>query len=107
MHANGCGNCEKRCQVERQGIKQSKKTSVDLKPLHRMRFMYSSCPQKAMSLKKRANEVRPPQTRDDLYDIIMSHKKGRFGKLKNKGKNSDRTRSEQGKPFAQIVFLGI
>jgi hypothetical protein len=39
-----------------------------------------------MSLKKRANEVRPPQTRDDLYDIIMSHKKGKFGKLKIMGK---------------------
>jgi Fe-S-cluster-containing hydrogenase component 2 len=45
-----------------------------------------ACPKKAMSLKKKANEVRPPQTRDDLYDIIMSHKKGRFGKLKIKGK---------------------
>jgi hypothetical protein len=31
-------------------------------------------------------EVRPPQTREDLYDIIKSHKKGRLGKLKVTGK---------------------
>jgi hypothetical protein len=39
-----------------------------------------------MSLKKRANEVKPPQARDDLYDMIMSHKKGRLGKLSIMGK---------------------
>jgi hypothetical protein len=39
-----------------------------------------------MSLKKKPNEARPPQTRDDLHEIIMSHKKGRLGKLKIKGK---------------------
>jgi electron transport complex protein RnfB len=37
-------------------------------------------------LKKKSAEVRPPKTREDLYDIIMSHKKGRLGKLKVTGK---------------------
>jgi Pyruvate/2-oxoacid:ferredoxin oxidoreductase delta subunit len=84
---NGCGNCEKRCQVGAARVfEQKQKTSVDLNRCIGCGLCIPTCPQKAMSLKKRANEVRPPQTRDDLYDIIMSHKKGRFGKLKIKGK---------------------
>jgi hypothetical protein len=39
-----------------------------------------------MSLKKRTDEVKPPPTRDDLYDMIMSHKRGSLGKLKIMGK---------------------
>jgi electron transport complex protein RnfB len=41
---------------------------------------------KAISLVKKPTEVRPPQTREDLYEIIMSRKKGRLGKLKLTGK---------------------
>jgi dissimilatory sulfite reductase (desulfoviridin) alpha/beta subunit len=84
---NGCGNCEKRCQVGAARVsEQKKKTSVDLNRCIGCGLCIPTCPQKAMSLKKKPNEVRPPQTRDDLYDIIMSHKKGSFGKLKIKGK---------------------
>ncbi len=84
---NGCGNCERRCQVGAARVsKQKKKTSVDLNRCIGCGLCIPTCPQNAMSLKKRADEVRPPQTRDDLYDIIMSHKKGSLGKLKIKGK---------------------
>jgi len=84
---NGCGNCEKRCQVGAASVsEQKKKTSVDLNRCIGCGLCIPTCPQKAMSLKKRINEVKPPQTRDDLYDIIMSHKKGSFGKLKIMGK---------------------
>jgi hypothetical protein len=30
--------------------------------------------------------VRPPKTREDLYEIIMAKKKGKLGKLKLTGK---------------------
>jgi Pyruvate/2-oxoacid:ferredoxin oxidoreductase delta subunit len=84
---NGCGNCEKRCQVGAVKVSEHKqKTSVDLNRCIGCGLCIPTCPQKAMSLRKKPIEVRPPQTRDDLYDIIMSHKKGRFGKIKIMGK---------------------
>jgi Pyruvate/2-oxoacid:ferredoxin oxidoreductase delta subunit len=86
---NGCGNCEKRCQVGAARVSEEKqKTSVDLNRCIGCGLCVPTCPQKAMALKRKHIEVRPPQTRDALYDIIMSHKKGWFGK-KNKGENSD------------------
>jgi ferredoxin len=84
---NGCGNCEKRCHVGAARVSEQKqKTSVDLNRCIGCGLCIPTCPQKAMSLKRKPREVRPPQTRDDLYDIIMSHKKGWFGKLRIKGK---------------------
>jgi len=84
---NGCRNCENRCQVRAARVsEQKKKASVDLNRCIGCGLCIPACPQKAIFLKKKANEVIPPQTRDDLYDIIMSHKKGRLGKLKTMGK---------------------
>lgn len=84
---NGCGNCEKRCQVRAARVSvPSKKAAIDLNRCIGCGLCIPTCPQKAVSLNKRTNEVRPPRTRDDLYDIIMSHKKGRMGKLKILGK---------------------
>ncbi|MGD8883204.1 MAG: 4Fe-4S ferredoxin, partial [Desulfobacterales bacterium] len=39
------------------------------------------CPTKSITLLKKPAEVRPPQTREDLHEIIMAGKKGRLGKL--------------------------
>lgn len=84
---NGCGNCEKRCQVGAASVSEQKqKTSVDLNRCIGCGLCVPTCPQKAISLQKKPGEVLPPQTRDDLHDIIMAHKKGRFGKLKLTGK---------------------
>lgn len=84
---NGCGICERRCQVGAARVStQKKKTSVDLNRCIGCGLCIPTCPQKAMSLKKRTDEVTPPPTRDDLYDIIMSHKRGSLGKLKIMGK---------------------
>jgi Fe-S-cluster-containing hydrogenase component 2 len=45
-----------------------------------------TCDVGAISLQKKPSEIRPPETRDELYEIIMAHKKGRFGKLQVTGK---------------------
>jgi len=84
---NGCGACEKRCQVGAARVCEPKhKTSVDLNRCVGCGLCIPSCPQNAMSLQKKPQEVKPPPTRDELYEIIMSHRKGWFGKLKTAGK---------------------
>jgi Na+-translocating ferredoxin:NAD+ oxidoreductase subunit B len=84
---NGCGTCEERCQVGAIRVSEKKqKASVDLNRCIGCGLCIPSCPREALFLQKKPEEVRPPQTRDDLYDIIMSHKKGRFAKLRTAGK---------------------
>ncbi len=84
---DGCGNCEKRCQVGAASVSEkNQQTSIDLNRCIGCGVCIPTCPKKAISLKKKLTEVRPPKTREDLYDIIMSHKKGRLGKLKVTGK---------------------
>jgi electron transport complex protein RnfB len=84
---SGCGNCEKRCQVGAAKLSEKDgKSSVDLNRCIGCGLCVPTCPEKAMSLVKKKKEVRPPQTREDLYDIIMSHKKGKLRKLGVTGK---------------------
>ncbi len=86
-NCNGCGICEKRCQVG--AAKVSEKTqlaSIDLKRCIGCGLCLTSCPQKAITLPKKSSEIKPPATREDLYDIIMAKKKGKLGKLKMTGK---------------------
>jgi len=45
-----------------------------------------ACPTQSITLAKKPAEVRPPQTREDLHDLIMAGKQGRLGKLKLTGK---------------------
>jgi electron transport complex protein RnfB len=84
---DGCGNCEKRCQVVAASVSEkTQKASIDLNRCIGCGVCIPTCPKKAIALQKKLTEVRPPQTREDLYDVIMSHKKGRLGKLKVTGK---------------------
>jgi len=84
---DGCGNCEKRCQVGAAKVSEKmRKSLVNRNRCIGCGLCVSTCPNDAISLKKKPKEVMPPETREDLLDIIMAHKKGRLGKLKVTGK---------------------
>jgi len=83
----GCGACAKRCPVEAVSVPVKKQpAAVDLNRCIGCGVCVTTCPEKAISLFKKPVEVKPPGTREDLYDIIMAHKKGTLGKLKLTGK---------------------
>ena len=85
---DGCGVCEKRCQTGAVIVSENgrKISTVDLNRCIGCGVCVPTCPQKAMSLQKKPAEIQPPQTREELYDIIMTNKKGKLGKLKLTGK---------------------
>ena len=45
-----------------------------------------TCPTKSINLVKKPAEVKPPQTREDLHDIMTAGRNGRLKKLKLAGK---------------------
>jgi MinD superfamily P-loop ATPase len=80
---NGCGVCEKRCQVGAVSVPEKDKPAVvDRNRCIGCGLCVPTCANNAISLLKRKIEVSPPQTREDLYEIIMANKKGRFGQFK-------------------------
>ncbi|MFH1122337.1 MAG: 4Fe-4S binding protein [Pseudomonadota bacterium] len=79
----GCGTCVERCQVDAVKIDPAEGISkVDLDRCLGCGNCVTTCPSEAIHLEKNEREVRPPETNEDLYDIIMANKKGKFGKLK-------------------------
>ena len=83
----GCGACEKRCQVSAVKVAEKKQpAAVNLDRCLGCGVCVPSCPTQSITLVKKSGEVRPPQTREDLNEIIMAGKKGRLGKLKLTGK---------------------
>jgi len=84
---NGCGTCQEWCQVGAVSVSENNQQAVvDLNRCLGCGVCVSNCPTESISLLKKPTEVRPPQTREDLYEIIMAKKKGRFGKLMLTGK---------------------
>jgi Na+-translocating ferredoxin:NAD+ oxidoreductase subunit B len=79
--------CEKRCQMGAIAIALEKQpAAVNRDICIGCGLCVPTCPKGAICLEKNEPQVSPPDTRKDLYDIIMSRKKGRLGKLKVTGK---------------------
>jgi len=84
---DGCGVCEKRCHVDAVSVAVKRQPAVvDLNRCLGCGVCIPTCPTKALSIVKKPTEIRPPQTREELFDSIMAKKKGRLGKLKLTGK---------------------
>ena len=84
---DACGACENSCQVGAVVVSEEKRYAV-VAPARCLGcgVCVTSCPTDAITLSKKPAEVRPPQTREDLYEIIMTHKKDKLRKLKLTGK---------------------
>jgi len=79
----GGGTCIECCQIGAVGISEKEQYAVvDLDRCLGCGVCVSNCPSDSISLMKKPSEVIPPQTREELIDIIMASKKGRFGKVK-------------------------
>jgi NAD-dependent dihydropyrimidine dehydrogenase PreA subunit len=75
---DGCGVCESRCQVGAVQVAEDGETAeVDLARCLGCGVCIPTCPNEALSLEKNDDEVTPPKTREDLYEIIMAGKKER------------------------------
>lgn len=78
----GCGTCEDMCQVNAVKVDDKEQFAyVNLDRCLGCGVCVVNCPSDSISLLKKASEQIPPQTREELYDIIMENKKGKFGKL--------------------------
>ena len=83
----GCGACVKRCQVGAVSVFKKKQPAVvDRDRCIGCGVCVPACPTQSITLVKKPAEVRPPQTREDLHEIMVAGKKGRLGKLKLTGK---------------------
>jgi Na+-translocating ferredoxin:NAD+ oxidoreductase RNF subunit RnfB len=82
----GCGACVRRCQVDAVHLSADEKAVVDLRRCLGCGVCVVSCRNQAISLIKKNGDVRPPETRRDLYDQIMADKGGRLKKVKTAGK---------------------
>jgi len=84
---NGCGICQKRCQVGAIRVAAKKQPAVvNLDRCIGCGVCVPGCPQNAIALQKKPTEIKPPETRQQLHEIIMANKKGRWKKLKLTGK---------------------
>ena len=83
----GCGACQKACQVNAiTANERVKHAFVESNRCLGCGLCVVNCPKNAIALKKRSDEKIPPQNREELYDIIMENKKGKFEKLILSGK---------------------
>ena len=78
----GCSTCAERCPTEAVKV-QDGGASVDLARCIGCGLCVPTCPEKAMFLVKKAKEVVPPETEQDLYDSVMAQKSTPTGKMRS------------------------
>jgi electron transport complex protein RnfB len=79
----GCGTCVEKCQVKAAALSEKLGIStIDLNRCIGCGNCVPDCPSGAMRLVKKEKGIVPPETRDDLYDVIMAHKKGALAKIR-------------------------
>jgi electron transport complex protein RnfB len=71
----GCGTCEESCQTGAMILDEEEGISVvDLTRCLGCGLCVSSCPDEAVVLQKKEMEVIPPQTGEEMFEVIMSNK---------------------------------
>jgi electron transport complex protein RnfB len=77
----GCGVCVERCQMDAVKLDlKEQKSEVDPARCIGCGLCVPTCATGAIHLNKKAKEIVPPKTNDDLYDFIMAHKKNKLQK---------------------------
>ena len=79
----GCETCIDRCQVKAVDMD----SRLGIAAINRDRCLgcgncVTTCPSEALHLVKKEQESVPPENSERLYDTILAHKKGPFGKAK-------------------------
>jgi len=75
----GCGMCVERCQMEAAKLDaKEQKSKVDPARCIGCGVCVPTCATGAIHLNKKAKEIVPPKTNDDLYDFIMAHKRTNY-----------------------------
>ncbi|KPA14094.1 4Fe-4S ferredoxin [Candidatus Magnetomorum sp. HK-1] len=77
----GCGLCQKRCPTNAISFEDKKAIAIDLKRCIGCGLCVSTCKPGAIKLKKKETVFKPPKTHDDLYDLLMAHKKNAIEKI--------------------------
>lgn len=83
----GCGICAGRCQVGAMTVaEKNQAVAIDLNRCIGCGVCVPACPSQSLVLEKKPIEVKPPETREALHDLIAAGRTGRLGKLKLIGK---------------------
>jgi len=84
---SACGACARRCPVGAVALPEDATHAVvDRHRCIGCGVCVAVCPSGALTLVQKPAEVTPPADREELYDILMAHKKGPLGKLRLAGR---------------------